>query len=232
MLFLIFIIYFVLEIPCRGQSIHIASQFQRHDFRTVIDNRIVRPWAKDFIGINTFNINYQTKLSSNLDIGLGYGYEISTTPAQLRSTLISEFNDIKNGIPINRYFKHLIFNKVEFILPISKKIHLGSQSLMSFGFHRAFNNTKIIPKQANININEIFYNDVEISPFIRIIFSRINFDFGLRVIHFKRVDDAIFYKEFYDKWDTVIDSKIYNKLIDMYNPLKLNFSLGYTFKTK
>lgn len=220
----------LINIDCNGQSIHIGAQFQRHDYRTVIDNQIVKPWAKDFIGVNTYYISYNTNLSSKLNLGIGYGYEIATTPAKLKSTLLNKSNDIKNGITINRYSKNLIFIPIEYTEPLNKRFQIGLQLMLGFGFHREFGNTKIIPQQRSIlNIASIFYNDLEVNPFIRIKFNKVNIDFGVRAIHFKRVDDALFYKEFFDEWDTVVDTKIYSKPIDMYNPLKLNLTIGYTF---
>jgi hypothetical protein len=228
---LIFILKILIIIDGYGQAISVGNQIQRHDYRTVIDNRIVKPWAKDIIGVNTYYISYTTKLKSKLNLGIGLGYEIATTPAQLKSTLINNFNDIKNGIAINRYVKNLIFIPIEYTEPLNKRFQIGIQLMLGFGFHREFGNTKIIPQQRSIlNIATIFYNDLELNPFIRIKFNKINIDIGARLIHFKRVDDAIFYREFFDQWDTVVDTKIYSKPIDMYNPLKLNLTLGYTFK--
>lgn len=229
---LLIIIKILINIDCDGQAIHIGTQIQRHDYRTVIDNRIVKPWAKDLIGVNTYYISYNTNLTSKLNLGLGWGYEIATTPADLKSTLVNNSNDVKNGISINRYIKHLIFIPFEYLVPINKKIQIGFQSMAGFGFYRKFGNTKIIPQQLSVlAISKLFYNDLEVNSFIRFKINKINIDLGARLFHFKRVDEAIFYKEFFDKWDTVVDTKIYNKPIDMYNPLKLNLTVGYTFKT-
>ncbi|MFZ1704285.1 MAG: hypothetical protein WAT79_08055 [Saprospiraceae bacterium] len=206
------------------QTISMTISGQRHDFRAVPTIPNTEKWTDHVFGVKTYQLTYTQHLNNNINIGLSLGYERSITPTGLNPEIFH-----LNYLPlIDRYIKYLILIPIEHNHPIKKGFSIGLQILPGFGTYRNFTSTRNVD-MANLKyyLNGFYFNDCEFMPFVEYKNKKISFRLGGRIFHLKRVDDAIFFKEYFERVNTHIETDVYTKRVDMYNPFKLFFTVGY-----
>ncbi|MBK8370714.1 MAG: hypothetical protein IPL20_04935 [Saprospiraceae bacterium] len=210
-----------------GQTISFSYHGQRHDMRAVPYIPYTIKWTDHVFGVSTYQLSYNQKISKCIGLGLGFGYELSKTTTGLNPDLLN-----LNYLPlVDRYRKFLVLVPVEFNYPLRNGFSVGLQILTSVGFNRSFLFTRNLDRpNPTYSLKNFFLNDFEFISHIEYKYKKISFRAGYRMFHVKRVDDAIFFKEYFDMVSTLKDTDVYNKVVDMYNPFKLVFSIGYSFK--
>jgi hypothetical protein len=209
-------------------SFNLSSQ--SHDLRSVIDNRLSNHWTNDMLGVHSTYLILNKKISQSLTIGVGGGIEYSTTYSGLRASLVGKETEKIKDIPINRYIKYLGVIPFEYKRKLTNNLDVGLQLICSFGVYRKFKNTRLVSGNTNFSKSGLFYNDLEFNPFLSKSWSRLTICFMIRAFHLKRVDDAIFFKDFHEKWKTRVETDVYEKNVDIYNPLKISLSFNYKIK--
>jgi hypothetical protein len=220
-------VMFLFAVCGYSQTLSLTLSGQRHDLRAVPYIPYTESWTDHTFGVRTYQLTYMQHLNNRINFGLSVGYERSITPTGLNPEL---FN--LRGIPIiDRYVKYLIFIPVEYSLPLKKGFSIGLQMLTGFGTYKSFGSTRLLDLE-NLKYyqNGFYFNDCEFIPFVEYKINRVSIRLGGRIFHVKRVDEAIFFKEYYDRVNTLVDTDVYTKNVDTYNPFKLFFTVGYRFQ--
>lgn len=206
------------------QTISMTMSGQRHDFRAVPTIPHTKKWTDHVFGVKTYQLTYTHHLKNNINFGLSFGYERSITPTGLNPDIFQ-----LNYLPlIDRYIKYLILIPLEYNHPLKIGFSVGLQILPGFGTYRSFTSTRNLD-MANLKYyqNIFYFNDCEFIPFVEYKYKKISFRLGGRIFHLKRVDDAIFFKEYFEQVNTYVETDVYTKKVDTYNPFKLFFTVGY-----
>ncbi|MBK6363857.1 MAG: hypothetical protein IPN49_13905 [Saprospiraceae bacterium] len=212
---------------CSGQVLTFTISGQRHDFRTVPDVPFIESWTDHTFGVKTYQLTYMYHLKNNFNFGIGVGYERSITPTSLNPEIFG----LNRLTTFDRYIKYLIFIPIEYNLPLKKGFNIGLQMLPGFGTYKSFASTRDLDL-ANFKYyqNGFYFNDCEFVPFVEYRYKKVSLRLGGRIFHLKKVDDAIFFKEYFDKVKTQVETHVYTKNVDIYNPFKLFFTFGYRFQ--
>lgn len=221
------LLFMVFTGPAFGQTVRFSYHGQRHDMRAVPYIPYTEGWTDHVFGVSTYQLTYQHRIFNHFNVGLGIGYELSKTTTGLNPDLLNlRYLDL-----IDRYRKFLIYLPVEYKYPLGKGFSLGLEVLSGFGFNRSFMFTRNLHRPNPVyKLDNFFFNDCEFISFIEYRINRISLRAGYRLFHVKRVDDAIFFQEYFDKVRTLKETDVYRKDVDMYNPLKLVCSIGFSFK--